>query len=91
MEGSTWNKDSSISEAQAIDAAANGAVRWMKLIRTAGGFYVQMALTWRHGKLHLVTQRDPSRPRVFKDMSRLFAYVESKFPTMRRLVIVLKP
>lgn len=91
MDGSPWNKDFSISEAQAIDAAANGAVRWMKLIRTAGGFYVQMALTWRHGKLHLVTQRDPTKPRVFKDMSRLLAYVEANFPKVRRLVTVLKP
>lgn len=63
----------------------------MKLIRTAEGFYMQMALTWRHGKLQLVTQRDPSRRRVFKDMSRLLAYVESKFPRVRRFITVLKP
>lgn len=85
-----WNPELSITEAKATLLAQNDAIKSLRIIKEGTDFYVLMRLTASKDEFFLATQRTQKEPRRFRHIGRLLEYIESHFPSINDLVLVLK-
>lgn len=84
-----WNPQLSITEADAVLNAKNGAVTSIRIIKNDDSFVVLLQLAWRKDELFLCTTRNNKHPREFKHIGRLLEYVEENYPGIDRVELVL--
>ena len=85
-----WNPEAAITESDAVLAAKNGALKSLRIIKEGEDFYVLLQLTWRKEELFLATTRKQDEPRSFRHIGRLIEYIETHYPGIETLVLVLK-
>jgi hypothetical protein len=86
-----WNPKNSITEADVILAAKNGTLKSLRIEKNGEKFHVCLCLTWRKEELFLSTTRNRKRPRQFHHLGRLVEYIESSFPGIEAILLLLKP
>lgn len=71
-------------------AAKNHAIKSLRIVKDGADFYVSMHLNWRKDEVFLSTTRSQKEPRRFKHMGRLIEYIESHYPDVKTLELVLQ-
>ena len=84
-----WNPECASSEADAILADKNGALKSMRIIKAGDDFHVLLYYTWRKEELFLSSTRSQKEPRKFRHIGRLLEHIERTFPSLEKLEIVL--
>ena len=82
---------STITEAEVIDNAKNGAIVCIKAVKSlhrAKGFNLFVNLTWKDGDLLLITQQ--KEPRNWVDLNRMFDHIEKKYREVPSLIIFMQ-
>ncbi len=79
-----------ITEAELIDNAQNGAVVYIKAAKSQNGkgFNLYVNLTWKEGDLLLITQK--KEPRNWVSADRLLAHIEKNYREVASLTIFLR-
>lgn len=85
-----WNPDQAVTESDAVIAAKNHAIKSLRIVKDGADFYVSMHLNWRKDEVFLSTTRSQKEPRRFKHMGRLIEYIESHYPDVKTLELVLQ-
>jgi len=84
-----WNPEHSITEADAVLAAKSGTLKSLRIVKDGASFYVLISLTWRKEELFLATTRTKKEPRRFRDIGRLVEYIESNYPGIKTMTLIL--
>lgn len=79
-----------ITEAELVDNARNGAVTCIKAVpgQNGKGFNLYANLTWKEGDLLLITQK--KEPRNWTSADRLLAHIDRKYRKVDSLHIFLR-
>ena len=84
-----WNPEHSITEADAVLASKSGTLKSLRIIKDGASFYVLIQLTWRKEELFLATTRTKKEQRRFRDIGRLVEYIESNYPGIKTMTLIL--
>ena len=76
------NTEINVLNTELEDLAAEGKVQRIQVIYGLGGFYVTAAIRGAspEATILITTRRDRSKPRVWKDLTRLSANLRRNFP-----------
>lgn len=84
--------DNTLNSAELALAARKNAVREFHIDQTGPGTWcVRVRLNWREEDLHLVTRRDRTQPRCFKNFNRLLQFIEKRYPKVLDIHLHLLP
>ena len=73
-------------------AVRKNAVREFHIEQTAPGTWcVRVRLNWREEDLYLVTRRNRTQPRLFKDFDRLLQHIEEEYSKIIDIQLHLLP
>jgi hypothetical protein len=86
-----WTKDQAITEADAIISAKNGALKALRIVKEGKNLYILLTLTWRKEELYLSTTRNQKEPRRFRNLDRLIEYIETHYPGLDTMSLILRP
>lgn len=86
---SMWNPECAITEADAVLAAQNRALKSLRIVKNGEAYHLLLQLSWRKDELYLATTRSLKDPRKFKNLDRLIEYIEEHYPGIHNLGITL--
>lgn len=78
-----------ISESEAIVADENLAIQSLRIEKHGEVYTVHIQLNWRKVEVVLVTQRNKTEPKTFKQLGRLIEFIEAKLPRIKTVQITL--
>ena len=88
----TLDPDNGLTTLELALAARKNAVREFHIQQTAPSTWcVRVRLNWREEDLYLVTRRNHTRPRCFKDFDRLLKHIEANYPKIIDIQLHLLP
>jgi hypothetical protein len=71
-------------------ASENDTIQYLRVIKEGKKYYVLLRLTWRTEELYLATTRAKGEARKFHSFDRLIQYIETRFPSVDTVNLVLK-
>ena len=87
----TLDPDNTLIEAELHLYARKNAIKDIRILETAEGFVLMVHLTWRPEDLYLVTRRDRTQPRDFKDIHRLLELLRTYVPGITSVMLDVLP
>lgn len=92
MTENQWLSENSVDDAEIALMAKKSAVKTFNIIEheESGLYYVTLYYTWRAELIHLSTRRVKTEPKMWKSLDRLIAHIKMKFPSIRKINLLLK-
>ena len=87
----TVDPDNTLIETELHLYARKGVIQDIHILETTEGFVVIVHLTWRPEDLYLVTRRDRTQPRDFKDVRRLLELLRTHVPGITSVTLDVRP
>lgn len=87
-----WKMENSINEPDLEAIAKTNSIQGLRLVEVPEGFHVYatiLTVTLAARELFLATRRNRDEPRLFKDISRLVAFIKQKYPRVKAVSLEL--
>jgi len=75
-----WNPEQSITEQELQLVAKTGGVDEFTLRQLEDGWIIEVKTARSQENMFLVTRRDRTRPRTFKNLTRMVDHIRGKYP-----------
>jgi hypothetical protein len=78
----SWNPEQSITEQELQLVAKTGGIDEFTLRQLEDGWIVEVKTARSHENMFLATRRDRTRPRTFKNLTRMVDHIRDRYPTI---------